>query len=35
VPHRLANIGSEPVHAVWFVSGRSYGDEPEPDDGTA
>ena len=35
VPHRLANNGSEPVHAVWFVSGRSYGDEPEPDDGTA
>ena len=23
IPHRLANIGEEPVHAVWFVLGRS------------
>jgi transcriptional regulator with XRE-family HTH domain len=23
IPHRLANIGDEPVHAVWFVLGRS------------
>jgi transcriptional regulator with XRE-family HTH domain len=22
-PHRLANQGDEPVHAIWFVSGRS------------
>ena len=22
VPHRLRNIGSEPVHGVWFVAGR-------------
>jgi transcriptional regulator with XRE-family HTH domain len=23
VPHRLATIGDEPVHAIWFVVGRS------------
>ena len=22
VPHRLANIGDTPVHAIWFVMGR-------------
>jgi quercetin dioxygenase-like cupin family protein len=22
-PHRLSNIGEEPVHAVWFVIGRA------------
>jgi len=22
VPHRLTNIGDEPVHGVWFVVGR-------------
>ncbi len=22
VPHRLRNIGTEPVHGVWFVAGR-------------
>lgn len=21
-PHRLANVGDEPVHAIWFVEGR-------------
>jgi mannose-6-phosphate isomerase-like protein (cupin superfamily)/DNA-binding XRE family transcriptional regulator len=25
VPHRLATIGDEPVHAIWFVVGRSSG----------
>ncbi len=23
IPHRLANVGNEPVHAVWFVLGRA------------
>jgi transcriptional regulator with XRE-family HTH domain len=23
MPHRLATLGSEPVHAIWFVVGRS------------
>jgi quercetin dioxygenase-like cupin family protein/DNA-binding XRE family transcriptional regulator len=27
-PHRLANRGSEPVHAVWFVLGRRSLDVP-------
>lgn len=27
-PHRLANAGDEPVHAIWFVLGR-HGREPE------
>jgi transcriptional regulator with XRE-family HTH domain len=27
VPHRLANNGSEPVHAIWFVLGRSTVEE--------
>jgi len=27
VPHRLANNGSEPVHAIWFVLGRSPSDD--------
>jgi mannose-6-phosphate isomerase-like protein (cupin superfamily) len=22
IPHRLANIGTEPVHGIWFVLGR-------------
>jgi transcriptional regulator with XRE-family HTH domain len=22
IPHRLRNVGSEPVHAIWFVLGR-------------
>jgi transcriptional regulator with XRE-family HTH domain len=26
-PHRLRNAGEEPVHAVWFVSGRRESDE--------
>ena len=29
-PHRLANAGDEPVHAVWFVEGRDGS--PLPDD---
>jgi transcriptional regulator with XRE-family HTH domain len=28
-PHRLANIGDTPVHAVWFVLGRNL-DQPDP-----
>jgi transcriptional regulator with XRE-family HTH domain len=28
-PHRLANIGDTPVHAVWFVLGRN-AEAPEP-----
>ncbi len=27
IPHRLANIGDTPVHAVWFVLGRSQFDQ--------
>jgi transcriptional regulator with XRE-family HTH domain len=26
IPHRLANIGDTPVHAVWFVLGRDLDD---------
>jgi mannose-6-phosphate isomerase-like protein (cupin superfamily) len=26
IPHRLANQGPEPVHAVWFVLGRRRSD---------
>jgi transcriptional regulator with XRE-family HTH domain len=31
-PHRLANNGHEPVHGIWFVSGRapSVGSSDEP-----
>jgi transcriptional regulator with XRE-family HTH domain len=25
-PHRLANVGDTPVHAIWFVLGRDPGD---------
>ena len=28
-PHRLANIGDTPVHAIWFVLGRNVS-PPEP-----
>jgi transcriptional regulator with XRE-family HTH domain len=27
-PHRLANIGDVPVHAIWFVLGRDAADAP-------
>jgi transcriptional regulator with XRE-family HTH domain len=27
-PHRLANIGDVPVHAIWFVLGRDATDAP-------
>jgi transcriptional regulator with XRE-family HTH domain len=30
-PHRLANVGDTPVHAIWFVLGRDAGDEPQRD----
>jgi transcriptional regulator with XRE-family HTH domain len=26
-PHRLRNVGDEPVHAVWFVAGRRESDD--------
>ena len=25
-PHRLANVGDVPVHAIWFVLGRDAND---------
>jgi mannose-6-phosphate isomerase-like protein (cupin superfamily) len=25
-PHRLENVGDEPVEAIWFVVGRSHSD---------
>jgi len=28
VPHRLANVGDEPVRAIWFVVGRQGDPEP-------
>jgi transcriptional regulator with XRE-family HTH domain len=31
VPHRLANNGTEPVHAIWFVLGRTSAEEAKPD----
>src|ERR671918_2822708 len=30
-PHRLANAGDVPVHAVWFVLGRDGADKPRAD----
>jgi transcriptional regulator with XRE-family HTH domain len=30
-PHRLANRGDTPVHAIWFVLGRDAGDLREPE----
>ena len=35
VPHRLFNLGDEPVHAIWFVHGRRPVDAGAPviDDG--
>jgi mannose-6-phosphate isomerase-like protein (cupin superfamily) len=27
-PHRLFNLGEEPVHAIWFVVGRGADDRP-------
>ena len=31
VPHRLVNVGSEPVQAIWFVVGRQSGAGTIPD----
>lgn len=31
-PHRLANLGSEPVHAIWFVEGRDGSPLPDDDE---
>ena len=31
IPHRLANNGDEPVHAIWFVLGRVPLDSPVDD----
>jgi transcriptional regulator with XRE-family HTH domain len=33
-PHRLANIGDTPVHAIWFVLGRNV-DDRDPHGGRA
>jgi transcriptional regulator with XRE-family HTH domain len=30
-PHRLANVGDTPVHAIWFVFGRDAVDMPQPE----
>jgi mannose-6-phosphate isomerase-like protein (cupin superfamily) len=30
-PHRLFNLGDEPVHAIWFVVGRGADDRPHGD----
>jgi len=30
-PHRLFNMGEEPVHAIWFVVGRGADDRPHGD----
>jgi transcriptional regulator with XRE-family HTH domain len=32
VPHRLANAGDRPVHAIWFVLGRVPAAQPGRDD---
>jgi transcriptional regulator with XRE-family HTH domain len=32
-PHRLANVGDTPVHAIWFVLGRDDHDAGRRDDG--
>jgi transcriptional regulator with XRE-family HTH domain len=33
-PHRLFNLGDEPVHAIWFVVGRGADDRTPPDGAT-
>jgi transcriptional regulator with XRE-family HTH domain len=33
IPHRLANVGDVPVHAIWFVLGRVPGGVSAGDDG--
>jgi hypothetical protein len=30
VPHRLYNLGDQPVHAIWFVHGRRPVDAGAP-----
>ena len=30
-PHRLANVGDTPVHAIWFVAGRDAFDDALPE----
>lgn len=34
-PHRLANVGDTPVHAIWFVMGRDAHDSAQHDSGAA
>ena len=34
-PHRLANVGDTPVHAIWFVLGRDEHDSRRRADGPA
>lgn len=31
LPHRLYNVGDQPVHAIWFVVGRQANDHSEID----
>jgi transcriptional regulator with XRE-family HTH domain len=33
-PHRLANVGDTPVHAIWFVEGRDAQDAAVRDSGS-
>jgi mannose-6-phosphate isomerase-like protein (cupin superfamily) len=33
VPHRLSNVGDEPIHGIWFVLGRQPFDGHAADDG--
>ena len=33
-PHRLANVGDTPVHAIWFVLGRDSQNAALPERGT-
>jgi mannose-6-phosphate isomerase-like protein (cupin superfamily) len=32
IPHRLANLGDTPVHAIWFVIGRVPSESGTVDD---
>jgi quercetin dioxygenase-like cupin family protein len=34
-PHRLANVGDTPVHAIWFVLGRDPAEVPASGAGEA
>ena len=34
IPHRLANLGDTPVHAIWFVLGRVSVEQGSPEEPT-